>query len=73
MSDTVAIALVSFLSSIVGGTLVAGVNWLATRKRTAAETEKLLAEAERQRIENEWQRIVVREKAKAVKQDLPGV
>ncbi len=73
MSDTIAVALVSLLSSVVGGTLVVGVNWFATRKRTAAETEKLLAEAERQRIENAWEKIRLKERAKIVKHDIPEI
>jgi hypothetical protein len=41
------------ISSLVGGLLVAIVNYLFTRRKTNAETEKLRAEAEKLRAESE--------------------
>lgn len=45
--------IVSLISSLVGGLLVATVNHLFTRRKTNAETEKLRAETERIRAESE--------------------
>jgi hypothetical protein len=50
MSDPVAVALIS---SMIGGLLVAVVNFLFYRPKIAAETKKLLAEAEKVRVEIE--------------------
>ncbi len=45
--------IVSIISGVLSGILVAFVNNLLIRSKTQAETEKLMAEAERIRLENE--------------------
>jgi hypothetical protein len=49
---TVVVSLCSAVSALFGAALVAVVNWLATRKKTAAEAEFFLAQAEEKRINN---------------------
>lgn len=47
------VALISAISSMIGGFLVAVINHLFTKKKTEAETEKIRAEAEKFRAEAE--------------------
>ena len=50
-TDTTALVVVSLVTSVIGGVVVAIINQLFARKRSDAEAEKLRAEAEKFRAE----------------------
>ena len=50
VTEPVACAIVGIISGLFSGGFVAVINWLATRRKTAAETEAI-------EIQNEWEKM----------------